>query len=578
MLRIEIVLVLLALLIAWIRPKLGSSLFERLEQGFVGLSRRGRLSVLAVGLAALALRAILLPLFPIPEPVVHDEFGYLLAADTFAHGHLTNPTPPMWVHFESFNILLKPTYQCITPPAQGLILAVGKVLFGHPFWGVWLSAGLMCAAITWMLQGWMSPEFALLGGVLAILRYGVLTYWADSYWGGAVGAIGGALVLGALPRIKRELRVSHVLVMAFGLALLANNRPYDGFVFSLPAVVVLLVWMFSRESPRWRVLVRRFALPFMAVLTLTAVGTAYYFWRVTGSPLRMPYQVERETYGVAPYLLWQPVRPEPSYHHVVMRNMYVGEELVGYQTGRTIAGQMMKSYFAWRFYLGPLLSFPFIALAVVLPYGFSWKQVSTNTRLLLITLGVFGLGCALESFYVGAHYSSPVTGLVLALVVLAMKVLRQSEKRGVFLTRALVVCATTVFTLRAFAGPLHIPLTNALGTGLYERGPTSFGRSEVKERLEQLPGKQLVIVHYAPKHEPFEEWVYNDADIDGAKVVWAREMDLGENRRLLTYFKDRTAWLLEADKKPPALSLWVTAPLQSSTTESATRPERANGN
>ena len=130
------------------------------------------------------LRLAILPFCPIPLPFVPDDFSFLLAADTFAHGHLTNPTPAMWTHFESIHISMNPTYMSMYFPAPGLVLAAGKVLFGHPWFGLLCVTALMCASICWMLQA-LPPGWALLGGILAILRLGLFSYWINTYNGGA---------------------------------------------------------------------------------------------------------------------------------------------------------------------------------------------------------------------------------------------------------------------------------------------------------------------------------------------------------------------------------------------------------
>ena len=551
MLLIESCLVLIGLVIAFIRPNIGSYWFDRVETNLAGLPHRQQLAVFTVFLAALATRAALLPLFPIPEPVVHDEFSYLLAADTFAHGNVSNPAHPMWSHFESFGIIQRPTYQSVAQPAQGVVLAAGQFIGGHPFWGVMLSTALMCAAICWMLQAWVSPEWALVGGALAILRLGSLGYWGNSYWGGAIGAAGGALVLGALPRIKLYRRARHAIVLGIGLAMLANNRPYEGFVFSIPVALALFAWIFGKNRPPFRVSMRSVVAPITVILAISALGMSFYCWRITGNPIRMPYQVERKTYAASPFFVWQGLPAAPAYQHAVMQRMYVDEELQSYKISRTVLGPMLKAFSLWSFYWGPAFTMPMLIVALVLPYGFSWRDIDKRTRFLLLLLLVMSIGVGLESFF-SPHYASPFTCVLVALPLLAMRHIRtwrsNGKPSGEFLVRSILLTCAIMFALRLAAVPLHINIGQYYAAAWYQRGPDSSGRAALERRLEETPGQHLVIVRYTPDHEPFEEWVYNEANIDRAKVVWARDMGCARNQDLINYFEGRRVWLFEPDK------------------------------
>jgi hypothetical protein len=555
---IEFGLTALASAVAFAWSGLGSSFFSRIERAFARLARRRGMAVLAVGVAALLLRVAILPFFPIPLPFIPDDFSFLLAAETFAHGHLTNPTPAMWTHFETLHLTMQPSYVSMYFPGQGLLLAAGQVLLGHPWFGVLIADALMCAAICWMLQAWLPPTWALLGGFLAILRLGLFSYWVNTYSGGALlAAIGGALVLGSIPRLTKTARFRYGLLTAIGIVLMAFTRPYEGLLLCLPVAAVLGHWaFFGKNKPAPAVLIRRAAFP-LALVVAGGAWMGYYDYRAFGSPLTLPYTVDRATYAIAPYYVWQSKRPAPVYRHETLREFYCDFEGGGTARKQTFSLLVSEDFAkVWRalvFFAGAALLAPLIMLRRVL--------LDRRVRFLVLCVLILMAGVAIEIFMI-AHYLAPFTAAFYAIGLQAMRHLRlwkpEGRPMGLTWVRLTVTICIAMAGLRLFANPLHIaPRKWPPGEWVSEwYGPGYFGveRAKIEAQLEGLPGKQLVIVRYSSYHYPFEEWVYNAADIDNSKVIWAREMDVAHDQELLNYYADRKVWLVQPDSLPPTIS------------------------
>jgi hypothetical protein len=483
----------------------------------------------AVGVFALLLRAVVLPIEPVPSPAVHDEFSYLLAADTFAHGRIANPVHPMWEHFETFHEDQVPVYASIYPPLQGMVLAAGQVLTGTAFAGVWLSAGVMCAALCWALGGWFPPGWALLAGAIAAMRLATFSYWGNSYWGGALAATGGALLFGALPRLIRCSRRRDALVAALGVAMLANTRPFEGLVFSVAVGLGAL--------PQVRKLRLSAILPpACALLVCAGAFMAYDNWRICGSPTTLPYMLNRHLYAAAPFFLFQPPLPPVVYRHPEMQEFYTGVELDIYKAEHTwkgfVGSSMQRIYYWWSFYAGPVLTIPLLAFLA------TWR--SRRTRILAFLIVLTAATSSLATFF-QPHYVAPATVVFYAAILQGLRALNKSAPS---LVRAVpLVCLVMIGAWAALATAVRTDLAGAKTWARSSHLP--LGREIFIDRILEEEGQHLVLVHYRPGHDVHAEYVYNAADIDGSPIVWAHDMGPEKNAELLRYYSSRKVWWLD---------------------------------
>jgi hypothetical protein len=495
-----------------------------------------------VGLLAFSVSAALSAVrWPVPR--VHDEFSYRLAADTFTRGRLSNPTHPLWAHFETFHVLQTPRYASKYPPVNGAFLAAGQVLTGQPVVGAWLAVALGSAGVCWMLQAWTRPRWALLGGVLTALHHGVHSgidgwgscySWSQSLWGGGPTVLGGALVLGAFARLRRTPSRGAALALGVGLALLANSRPLEGLIVSVPAVVGVAAMAF--RSRRWRVVVLP---PLAAILAATLALMATYNRAVTGSPLRLPYSLYEAQYNPIPILTFgHGPRTTPVYRHVEFQRFFDGWCREQWSRQRTWSGwwRYHRERLAWArsFFVGPL-ALPLLMLPCTLRRRSNRLAAGVVAAVVILHLATVGLQ---------PHYAAPAMGAFVLLVVEGMRRLAVIRVGGVKVGRALVAL-TMVLVLLKLGAVAQARYTSRPG---WESERAAFEASLAAEG-----GRHLVVVRYGPGHDLLAEWVYNAADIDGAPVVWARETDAASMRRLFAYFHDRRAWLIEADAIPRRL-------------------------
>lgn len=513
---------------------LGFLLHTPVEQAARSLASHTSICMALCAALPVILRLVMLGSHPVPAPRVSDDFSYLLLGDTLAHFRFANPVHPMHRFFEGVFTLQTPSWSSNYPLGQGLVLALGELLFHSPWTGVVLSVGALAALCYWMLLAWVTPEWALAGGILAGLEFGPLSPWMNTYWGGAVSAIAGCLVFGAIPRIRSADSTRNAILLGAGLGLQMLSRPFE-FVLLLAGVALFFI--------------PRRALAIAALAWLPAGGlTLLQNKQVTGSWTELPYTLSRYQYGIPTTFTFQPV---PIPHRPLTIEQKIDYEAQSEThgnapetVGRFLARLASRTRFYRFFFFAPLyLALPFFLFALREPRYLRVAGV----------IAILWIGTTFYPYFY-PHYIAAATCLF---VLISVKGLEQLTRWNADAARLLFLLCLAHFL---FWYGVHLSGNRnlELATRPYESwdeinegDPES--RIAINARLSREPGKQLVFVRYSSRHGA-SEWIQNAADIDRSRVVWAIDLGTDEDQKLRQYYPDRKVWLLEPDTRPPRLT------------------------
>lgn len=484
-----------------------------------------------------ALRLLLLSHHPVPTPDVYDEFSHLLAADTLRHFRFANPPHAMPQFFETFFVLQEPTYSSIYPLGPALALAIGWMLFGWPWAGVLIVCGAFCALCYWMLRGWTTPVWAFAGGLLAVIEFGPLNPWTNSYWGGTLAAAAGCLVFGSLPRLRAGGRIRDALLLGSGLGVHMLVRQYES-IFLFLAVLLF----FAPDLRKARSAAKYAGVAALAMLPAVFLTLAQNK-QVTGRWFTLPEMLSQQQYGVPASLTFQ--APQTPHRELTPQQaMDYKMQLSFHQGPETLESFFLRMEYRVRFY-----RFFFLPPLYLAAIAFFWSLRQYRFAWVALTLALFALG---TNFFPAfqTHYLAAVTCLFVLVAVTGLQQIERLSTRG----QAVGQEAAVLILLICGAQFLFWYGMHLFDDQESERQPVR--RILVSRELDKLPGKLLVFVRYLPQHIFQDEWIYNAADIDASRVVWARDLGPAENQKLLQYYPDRQALLLEPDLGPLQLTAY----------------------
>lgn len=503
-------------------------------------------------IAAVIMLAVVVRHVGLPVPRVHDEFAYLLQAETFASGRLTNPTPPHHAFLETFHVIMEPTYTAKYFPGQALPLALGFLL-GLPIVGVWLTGlGLVPLGIE-IFRRFGNLFCACLVTLFVYVQFFLLMYFGHTYWGGSFFMLCGGLMLLAALLWRERRHTAAGILFGVGAGFCLLTRPYEGFFWGAACLAYPAISSWLNRQKTERPIARgagRSALVALAILAVFAAGLLLYNRAVTGSCFSLPYTAYGEEYWPSHRdFIWQdpPITTvDKPQRFNDFNSTYLHFNRMS--TGEFIGNGLFHCFRMIRWIL------PYCTWVLVLPFVV-YRAFRRDVRglSLLLFIVILPLPCMLTSNNYFMHYYAPwvwIGGVFYALLLSWCLGIETRQQYG------------WGFVKRAVPVILLLAVTTHAAAAMSRDDPRVHGRwfeplSALREKIDQdladryreTGRRQLVFVRYGDGYRADFEFVYNGPAPWAAPVTWARDRGAEKNRELLDELADHRAWLLDVGRE-----------------------------
>ncbi len=260
----------------------GVSLTASLAVGFQDIRFRQSMTVETVSFCKL-------------PPAYHDEYSYLLQAQTFADGRLS--WPPMTVRpdlFHQFHVLNEHRTASRYFPWTGLWIAP-FLQTGMPVAGHWLAGALAAVFFYLTAAEILRPRTALCAGLLIGCSPG-LAVFSNLLLAHHPTLLALSVFLWTMVRLLRQPTVPLTLISGTALSLAMLGRPMTAAAFALPWGLLMLKRLISSPDPAWSGrrlrLVAAMGIPLLAGFAVLGVLNQ----DITGSAVRSAYQEYTDVY------------------------------------------------------------------------------------------------------------------------------------------------------------------------------------------------------------------------------------------------------------------------------------------